>query len=102
MATDDNAAGPEHDGAAPVLIEKAGETARKALDMDPSTEAHRRLYAEGVAEGWAEALVMVLKQRYFATSDELLLLVLKHTDPATLERWLRRVVSAPSVSEIFA
>lgn len=94
-----------------MLIEKSGETARKALDMDSRikkffTDTHRWLYAqgraEGKAEGKAEALAMILKQRCIATPDELLLLVLTHTDPGTLDRWLARALSARSVSEIFA
>jgi hypothetical protein len=56
VATEDDADGLEHQGAAPVLIEKAGETVRKALDMDSTikkffTENHRRVFAAGRAEG---------------------------------------------------
>jgi flagellar biosynthesis/type III secretory pathway protein FliH len=101
-----------------MLIEKAlSEAARKALDMEPQiekffTEAHRRSYdqgeakgkgkAEGEAKGEAKALMMILKRRGLAITDEQQHQIATCTDLATLDRWLDRALSVASVSELLA
>ena len=107
-----------------VLIEQAlSEAARKALDMEPQiekffTEAHRRSYdqgeakgkaegkaegkAKGKAEGEAKALMMILKRRGLAITDEQQRQIVSCTDLATLDRWLDRAFSVASVDELLA
>ena len=87
-----------------MLIEKAlSEAARKALEMEPQiekffTEAHRRSYDEGKAD----ALLMILKRRGLALTDEQQHQIATCTDLATLDRWLDRAFSATSVDELLA
>jgi hypothetical protein len=109
-----------------VLIEKAlCEAARKALDMEPQiekffTEAHRRSYdrgkaegqaegkaegeakgkAEGEAKGKAEALLVFLRGRGMAITDDQQRHIIACTDLATLDRWLVRLPSVASVEEL--
>jgi flagellar biosynthesis/type III secretory pathway protein FliH len=91
-----------------VLIEKAlSEAARKALGMEPQiekffTEAHRQSYNQGEAKGEAKALVMILKRRGLAITDEQQQQIATCTDLATLDRWLERAFSVTSVNELFA
>ena len=91
-----------------VLIERAlSEAARKALDMEPQiekffTEAHRRSYDRGEAKGKADALLMILKRRDLAITDEQQHQIVTCTDLATLDRWLDRALSATSVDELLA
>jgi hypothetical protein len=90
------------------LIEKTlSEAARKALAMEPQIEkffsdAHRRSYDRGKAEGKAEALLMILKRRGLAISDEQHRQIISCTELAALGRWLDRALSAASVDELLA
>ncbi|HEX7841944.1 MAG TPA: hypothetical protein VF469_30950 [Kofleriaceae bacterium] len=110
------------------LIEKAlSEAARKALDMDPQivkffSDEHRRSYDQGIAEGVAKgeakgeargvakgeakgeakALMMILKQRGLAMTDEQHHQIVTCTDLATLDDWLNRALSVTSVDELLA
>jgi hypothetical protein len=99
-----------------ILIEQAlSEAARKALEMEPQiekffSEAHRRSYdrgkaegeAKGKAEGEGKALMMILKRRGMAITDEQERQISACTDLATLERWLDRALSVASVEELLA
>lgn len=72
---------------------------------DSQRHTHAMGKAEGEARGKAKALMMILGHRELVTLtsiNELFLLVLERTDPATLDRWLRRALSAASIDEIFA
>jgi hypothetical protein len=70
------------------------------------SEAHRRSYdrgkAEGEAKGEAKALLMILKRRGMAITDEQQRRLISCADLATLERWLDRVLSVASVEELLA
>ncbi len=93
-----------------MLIEHAlSEAARKALEMEPQiekffTEAHRRSYdrgkAEGTAEGEAKALLMFLRRRNLAMTGDQEQRILTCTDLATLDRWLDRAFAVASVDEL--
>jgi hypothetical protein len=101
-----------------ILVEQAlSEAARKALDMEPQfekffTEAHRRSYdqgkaegeaegkAKGEAEGKAKALLMFLKRNGLAITSEQQHRIITCTDLATLDRWLDRAFSVTSVDEL--
>ena len=91
-----------------ILIEKAlSEAARKALAMEPNiqkffTEAHRRSYDQGKAEGKAEDLIKILKRRGMAVTDEQQRQIVACTDLSTLDRWLDRAFSVTAVDELFA
>jgi hypothetical protein len=113
------------------LIEKAlSEAARKALAMEPQivkffSDAQRRSYdlgkaegeaegeakgeakgkaegeAKGKAEGKADALLMFLRRRGLAMTEEQQHQIVTCTDLATLDRWLDRAFSVTSVGELF-
>ena len=93
-----------------ILIEQAlSEAARKALDMEPQiekffSEAHRRSYdrgkAEGEAKGKAEALLMLLRRHGLAMTSDQQHRIITCTDLATLDRWLDRAFSVASVEEL--
>ena len=95
-----------------LLIEKAlSDTARKALEMEPHiekffSEAHRRSYADGKAkgevEGEAKALLLILRRRGLAMTDDQQRRIVTCTDLATVERWLDRAFSVASVDELLA
>ena len=90
-----------------LLIEQAlSETARKALEMEPHiekffSEAHRRSYAEGEVKGEAKALLLILKERGMAMTDDQQRRIVTCTDLATVDRWLDRAFSVASVDELF-
>jgi len=102
------------------VIEQAlSEAARKALEMEPQiekffSEAHRRSFAEGKAKGEAEgeakgeargeakALLLILRRRGLAMTDEQQQRIVTCTDLATVDRWLDRAFSVASVDELFA
>jgi predicted transposase YdaD len=108
-----------------MLIEQAlSEAARKALAMDTQiekffSEAHRRSFdrgiaegeargkaegeARGKAEGKAEALLVFLRQRGLAMTSDQQHRIRTCTDLASLDRWLDRAFSgATSVDELLA
>jgi hypothetical protein len=100
------------------LIEQGlSEAVRKALDMEPQivkffSEAQRRSYdlgkvegetegeAKGEAKGKADALLMILRRRGLAVTEEEQQQIATCTDLATLDRWLDRAFSVTSVSEL--
>jgi hypothetical protein len=109
-----------------LLIEQAlSEAARKALEMESQiekffSEAHRRSYAKGEAEGEAkgeakgkaegkaegeakgkaEALLLILRRRGLAMTDDQQHRIVTCTDLATVDRWLDRAFTAASVDEL--
>ncbi|HEX2686141.1 MAG TPA: hypothetical protein VHN14_05965 [Kofleriaceae bacterium] len=102
-----------------LLIEQAlSEAARKALEMEPQieqffSEAHRRSFAEGEAKGEAKgeargeakgeakALLLILRRRGMAMTDDQQRRIVTCTDLATVDRWLDRAFSVASVDELF-
>jgi hypothetical protein len=97
-----------------ILIERAlSAAARKVMEMEPQiekffSEAHRRSYdrgkaegeAKGKAEGKAEALLLVLRRRGLAITNDQQHHIIACTDLATLDRWLDRAFSVASVDEL--
>jgi hypothetical protein len=105
-----------------ILIERAlSAAARKVMEMEPQieqffSEAHRRSYdrgraegeakgeakgkAEGEAKGKAEALLLVLRRRGLAITNDQQHHLIACTDLATLDRWLDRAFSVVSVDEL--
>ena len=78
------------------------------------SEAHRRSYdrgkaegkaegtAEGEAKGKAEVLLMFLRRRGLAITDDQEHRILTCTDLAIIDRWLDRAFSVASVEELLA
>jgi predicted transposase YdaD len=78
------------------------------------SEAHRRAYergkadgeaevrARGKAKGKAEALLVLLRHRALAMTSDQQHRILTCTDLATVDRWLDRAFSATSVDELLA
>ncbi|HEX2685358.1 MAG TPA: hypothetical protein VHN14_02005 [Kofleriaceae bacterium] len=64
------------------------------------SEAHRRSYTEGEAKGEAkgkaEALLLILRRRSMAMTDDQQRRIVTCTDLATVERWLDRAFSVAS------
>jgi hypothetical protein len=91
-----------------ILIERAlSEAARKALAMEPHieklfSEEHRRSYDRGKTEGEAKALLMILKRRGLAITDEQQRQIVACSELAILERWLDHALSVASVEELLA
>ncbi|QBS45382.1 hypothetical protein DMB37_40200 [Nocardia sp. CS682] len=58
--------------------------------------------AEGVAEGKAQSLLTVLAVKRLHTTPQIESKVNGCTDPAQLDRWTRRAITADSIEEVFA
>ena len=83
------------------------DAARKAIEMQPGlvnffSEAQRRNFERGRAEGEATALLKILMRRGLALTAAQRRRIGACTDLATLERWLDRSLSASSVEELLA
>jgi hypothetical protein len=95
-----------------ILIEAAlSEAARKVVEMQPGlekffTEAQRRLYDRGKAEGKAEEaarlVLKLLSRRGIAITDAQRRQILECSDLAVLDRWQDLAFSVTSVEELFA
>ena len=89
-----------------LLIEaNLSEAARKAIEMQPGlenyfSEAQRRNYERGRAKGKADAVLKILTRRGLTPSADQRRRIVACTDPATLDRWLDRSLSASSVDDL--
>ncbi len=88
----------------PLLAEEAIARALAAKDhpviLEIRDKSEKRGEIRGEKRGRAEALLTVLRARGFALSEESRQRILATTDRQTLERWLRRAVSASAVEEV--
>ncbi|WP_320773775.1 hypothetical protein [Streptomyces sp. CRN 30] len=66
-----------------------------------SSPLAEELRHEGRAQGRAAALLVVLEQRSLSVSDDIRKHISSCAHPATLDRWLRRAVTAPTAEDIF-
>ena len=77
----------------------------KSVYREGKAEGRAEGKAEGKAEGRvigkAESVVTILAARGVSVSRALRKQILACTDPATLDRWLRRAASAQSVADVF-
>jgi hypothetical protein len=95
-----------------ILIEAAlSEAARKVVEMQPGiekffTEAHRRAYDRGMAEGKAEEaarlVLKLLSRRGITITDAQRHQILECSDLEVLDRWQDLAFSVTSVEELFA
>ena len=79
---------------------KAVLTAQQRIEARAVLAAKPGIEAEGKAEGKAEALLVVLQQRFGQPSAAVKTRIVKAT-PAELDGWLGRVLSAPSLDALF-
>jgi hypothetical protein len=100
---------PEEQGLLYSLLIEANlsEAARKAIEMQPGlenyfSEAQRRNYERGRAEGKADAVLKILTRRGLTPSADQRRRIVACTDLATLDRWLDRSLSASSVDDLLA
>lgn len=63
---------------------------------------HDQGIAEGEAKGKAEAVLKLLDARGLAPTDEQRQQVTASTDPAQLDRWFDRAITARTAAEVFA
>ena len=88
------------------LIEAAlSETAREILQMNAQSrpyfgETQRRSFAEGKAQGIAEALLKILGKRGLVVTEDEQRRIEACSDPAVLDGWLDRALTATSVNEL--
>ena len=68
---------------------------------EPVSEFGRQKLAEGRAEGRAAALLVVLKQRGLAVSDEIAERIHACDDPEQLDAWIRAAITAQRTEEVF-
>lgn len=60
-----------------------------------------RIHDQGIAEGKAEAILRLLDARGVATSAEQRQQVISCTDPAHLDLWFDRAITATTAAEVF-
>jgi hypothetical protein len=72
------------------------------LDNIPMSAAARRFKAEMLIEGKREALLLFLRGRGLAVTAEERATIEDCGEPATLDRWIEKAGSAPSVDEVLA
>ncbi|CAM4168347.1 hypothetical protein NONI108955_12560 [Nocardia ninae] len=72
----------------------------------PYVSAHfNELYAEGKSEGVAQGKaqsLLILAVKHFPTGPQIEAKVNSCTDPAQLDQWTRRAITADSIEEVFA
>ncbi len=74
--------------------------ALEAKNNPAIVEMKERSRAEGHAEGLVESLLAILEARGFEPSEEARERILATTDQETLERWVRRAVTATSLDDV--
>ena len=94
-----------------IILRLASDAARQVLEAMMTTSKYEKTFieripdegiAEGEAKGKAEAVLRLLDRRGVALSLEQRQLVESSTDPARLDTWFDRAVSATTAAEIFA
>jgi hypothetical protein len=61
-----------------------------------------RIHEQGISEGKAEAVLKLLDARHLAPSQEQRQRVTSCTDPAQLDLWFDRAITAGTATEVFA
>jgi hypothetical protein len=89
-----------------IVQSSLGEAARKVFEMLSETqpfllESHRRLLAEGRAEGRTEDILKILAKRGVALTDGQRQRILDSKDLAALDRWFDRALTVTSADELF-
>ena len=68
-------------------------------DWRPQSDFGKKWFAEGEVKGWSESVVIVLRARGLVVSDAQRERILACRDIPTLDRRLRRAVTAAAVDE---
>ncbi len=66
------------------------------------TRASCGIFENGKAEGKAEVLLVLLRQRGFAMSDSFEQRIRTTPSTETLDRWLGRVLEAKTIDDVFS
>jgi hypothetical protein len=94
-----------------IILRLAGDAARQILEAMMTTSEYEKTLAErihdqgmaeGEAKGEAKALLRLLAARGLALSEAQRNQVVSCTDPADLDLWFDRAVTAGTVAEVFA
>jgi hypothetical protein len=82
------------------LAEIAVARALEAKDNPAIVEMKRESEARGEALGHARSLLTILDERGLSLSDATRARILATSDPETIERWLRRAITASSIDDV--
>jgi hypothetical protein len=94
-----------------IILRLASDAARQILEAMLTTSEYEKTFvekihdqgiAEGEAEGKAEAVLRLLDARRLAQSGEQRQRVTSCTDPAQLDLWFDRAITAGTAAEVFA
>ena len=90
-----------------IILRLAPDAARQRLEAMMTTSKYEktfieRIHDEGIAEGKAEAVLRLLAARGLAPSPEQRQRVTASTDPAQLDLWFDRAITASTAAEVFA
>jgi len=98
-----------------IILNLASDAARQILEAMMTTAEYEKTFIErihdqgiaegearGEAKGKAEAVLKLLDARGLAPTDEQRQLVTASTDPAQLDRWFDRAITASTAAEVFA
>jgi predicted transposase YdaD len=98
-----------------IILRLASDAARQILEAMMTTSEYEKTFVErihdqgiaegeakGKAEGKAEAVLRLLDARGLAPSQEQRQRVASGTDPAQLDLWFDRAITASTAAEVFA
>ena len=94
-----------------IILRLASDAARQILEAMMTTSEYEKTFverihdqgiAEGEAKGKAEAVLKLLDARHLAPSQEQRQRVASCTDPAQLDLWFDRAITAGAAAEVFA
>jgi hypothetical protein len=94
-----------------IILRLASDAARQILEAMMTTSEYEKTFierihdegiAEGEARGEAKALLRLLDARGLAPSQEQRHLVASSSDPAQLDLWFDRAITARTAAEVFA
>jgi hypothetical protein len=98
-----------------IMLKLASDAARQILEAMMKTSEYEKTFVEriheqgisegearGKAEGKAEAVLKLLDARHLAPSQEQRQRVTSCTDPAQLDLWFDRAITASTATEVFA
>jgi hypothetical protein len=94
-----------------IILRLASDAARQILEAMMKTSEYEKTFveriheqgiAEGEAKGKAEGVLKLLDARHLASSQEQRDQVMSCTDPAQLDLWFERAITAETAAEVFA
>jgi hypothetical protein len=90
-----------------IMLRLASDAARQILEAMMKTSEYEktfveRIHEQGISEGKAEAVLKLLDARHLAPSPEQRQRVTSCTDPAQLDLWFDRAITAGTATEVFA